>query len=98
MTASRNIIIAGAGIGGLTAALALAARGHRVSVFEQAARLEEAGAGIQLSPNATRILCALGIEDLLKSSLVVPEALVVRSGASGRARGSRSSTSPGSRP
>jgi salicylate hydroxylase len=84
VTASRNIVIAGAGIGGLTAALALAARGCRVSVFEQAARLEEAGAGIQLSPNATRILRALGIEDLLKSSLVVPEALVVRSGASGR--------------
>jgi salicylate hydroxylase len=84
VTASRNIIIAGAGIGGLTAALALAARGHRVSVFEQAARLEEAGAGIQLSPNATRILRALGIERLLQSSLVVPQALVVRSGASGR--------------
>lgn len=84
MTTSRNIVVAGAGIGGLTTALALAARGFRVSVFEQANRLEEAGAGIQLSPNATRILRGLGIEELLKPSVVVPEALVVRSGASGR--------------
>lgn len=84
MTASRNIAVAGAGIGGLTTALALAARGYRVSVFEQAARLEEAGAGIQLSPNATRILRELGVEALLKPSVVVPEALVVRSGATGR--------------
>ena len=84
MTTSRNIVVAGAGIGGLTAALALAARGFRVSVFEQSARLEEAGAGIQLSPNATRVLRDLGVADLLKPSAVVPEALVVRSGASGR--------------
>jgi salicylate hydroxylase len=81
---SRNIVIAGAGIGGLTSALALAERGYRVSVFEQAARLEEAGAGIQLSPNATRVLSELGVADLLKPSAVVPEALVVRSGATGR--------------
>ena len=84
MTSSRNIVIAGAGIGGLTAALALAARGFRVSVFEQAARLEAAGAGIQLSPNATRILRDLGVADLLKPSVVVPEALVVRSGVTGQ--------------
>jgi salicylate hydroxylase len=49
-----TIAIAGAGIGGLTAALALAARGFRVALFDKAARLEETGAGIQLSPNATR--------------------------------------------
>ena len=48
-----HVIIAGAGIGGLTAALALARIGFRVTVLEQAAQLEETGAGIQLSPNAT---------------------------------------------
>jgi salicylate hydroxylase len=85
VTASRNIVIAGAGIGGLTAALALAERGFRVSVFEQAPRLEAVGAGIQLSPNATRILRDLSVGDVLERSTVVPDALVVRSGASGRA-------------
>ena len=50
----RSIIVAGAGIGGLTAALALARNGFRVVVLEQAERLEETGAGIQLSPNAAR--------------------------------------------
>jgi salicylate hydroxylase len=83
VTTSRNIVVAGAGIGGLTAALALAARGFRVSVFEQAPRLEQVGAGIQLSPNATRILRDLGVEPHLRRAIVVPEALVVRSGASG---------------
>ena len=45
-----TVIIAGAGIGGLTAALALARYGFRVALLEQAPRLEETGAGIQLSP------------------------------------------------
>ena len=55
VVSSRTIIIAGAGIGGLTAALALARRGLRVRVLEQATRLEETGAGLRLSPNATRV-------------------------------------------
>ena len=49
MPASRTVVIAGAGIGGLTAGLALARKGFRVVVFESAERLEEVGAGIQLS-------------------------------------------------
>ena len=61
MARSRSIIIAGAGIGGLTAALAIARAGFRAVVLEQAPRLEEAGAGIQLSPNATRVLFDLGL-------------------------------------
>ncbi|MGB7078276.1 MAG: FAD-dependent oxidoreductase, partial [Xanthobacteraceae bacterium] len=56
MTGARSVIVAGAGIGGLTAALALARNGFRVVVLEQAERLAEVGAGIQLSPNATRLL------------------------------------------
>jgi salicylate hydroxylase len=84
MARSRTIIVAGAGIGGLTAALALIREGFRVVVIEQAAQLEEAGAGIQLSPNATAILRALGVADHLQSRAVAPEAIRVRSAASAR--------------
>ena len=77
MAASRNIIVAGAGIGGLTAALALSQRGFRVTVIEQAERLEETGAGIQLSPNATRVLFGLGLEPQLKAIAVAPRAVEI---------------------
>ena len=63
MAPSRTVLIAGAGIGGLTAALTVARRGFRVDLFDQAERLEEVGAGIQLSPNASRILIALGLRE-----------------------------------
>ena len=79
VAASRHVIIAGAGIGGLTAALALAQRGFRVTLAEQAAQLEETGAGIQLSPNASRVLIELGLEQRLKPRVVAPEAIEVRS-------------------
>jgi 2-polyprenyl-6-methoxyphenol hydroxylase-like FAD-dependent oxidoreductase len=76
---SRTVIIAGGGIGGLTAALALAVKGFRVVVLEQAERLEETGAGIQLSPNATRVLRALGLAERLAAVAVAPGAVAVRS-------------------
>jgi salicylate hydroxylase len=76
---SRPVLIAGAGIGGLTAALALAQRGFAVAVFDQAERLEEIGAGIQLSPNASRILIALGLGEQLQRHVVAPEELRVMS-------------------
>jgi salicylate hydroxylase len=75
---SRQVVIAGAGIAGLTAAIAFAERGYRVQVFEQASRLEAAGAGIQLSPNATRILRQLGVLDRLLPAAVRPEAVVLK--------------------
>jgi len=75
---SRTVVIAGAGIGGLTAALALAAHGFRIVILEQAARLEETGAGIQLSPNATRVLAALGLAKRLRAVAVAPEAVRIR--------------------
>ena len=78
------MIVAGAGIGGLTAALALARNGFRVVVLEQAARLEETGAGIQLSPNAARILIDLGLEGALRPHVIAPAALRVLNAASGR--------------
>ena len=81
---SRTIIIAGAGIGGLTAALALTRAGFRAVVLEQAERLEEAGAGIQLSPNATRVLFDLGLAERLRPLVVAPEAIRIVNSRSGR--------------
>lgn len=68
-----RIGIAGAGIGGLSAAIALSADGHQVVVYEQASRLSEIGAGIQLSPNATRVLAWLGLLDEVRRVAVEPE-------------------------
>jgi len=82
--AARTVVIAGAGIGGLAAALALAQRGFLVTLLEAAPRLEEVGAGLQLSPNAARVLVSLGIEARLTPHVVVPEHLAVRSARSGR--------------
>jgi salicylate hydroxylase len=83
VAASRTIFVAGAGIGGLTAALALAARGFRVVVLEKAERLEEVGAGLQLSPNASRILISLGLKERLAARAVVPEAISIMSARAG---------------
>ncbi|MBM3529856.1 MAG: FAD-binding protein [Alphaproteobacteria bacterium] len=84
MATSRNIIVAGAGIGGLTAALALARCGFRVTLIERAGQIEEAGAGIQLSPNATRVLISLGLADRLRRTAVTPQAVVVNTASGGR--------------
>jgi 2-polyprenyl-6-methoxyphenol hydroxylase-like FAD-dependent oxidoreductase len=80
---SRTIVVAGAGIGGLTAALALARRGFRVIVLEKAERLEETGAGLQLSPNASRVLIDLGLEPRLAGRAVTPDAISLMSAQSG---------------
>jgi salicylate hydroxylase len=77
VTATRTAVIAGAGIGGLTAALSLARVGLQVIILEQAERLEETGAGIQLSPNASRVLLDLGLGDQLRAAAVTPTALRV---------------------
>ncbi len=68
----------------MTAALALRRNGFRVIVLEQAQRLEEAGAGIQLSPNASRLLIELGLEERLRAAAVEPTALRVLNAATGR--------------
>jgi len=77
------VLIAGGGIGGLAAALALARRGIATRVVERRAAFEEEGAGIQIGPNGTRILKELGVADALQARAGVPEAICVRDGASG---------------
>jgi salicylate hydroxylase len=84
VASSRTVIIAGAGIGGLTAALAIARHGFDVTIFDQAQRLEEIGAGIQLSPNASRILIALGLGEQLRRHVVAPEELRVMNARTAR--------------
>jgi salicylate hydroxylase len=84
LASERHVIVAGAGIGGLTAALALTRCGFRTTLFEQAPRLEQAGAGIQLGPNASRVLLALGLGPRLRPVVMTPEAIRVMSGHSGR--------------
>ena len=84
MADSRTIVVAGAGIGGLTASLALAARGFRVVILERNERLEEAGAGLQLSPNASRILIDLGLEPLLAPHVIAPDSISIMTARTGK--------------
>jgi salicylate hydroxylase len=73
-----DILIVGAGIGGLTAAIRLVQRGHRVRVVEQAKVLGEVGAGIQMSANAVKVLQAVGVEPALEATGVKPKAFEFR--------------------
>jgi len=72
------ILIVGAGIGGLTAALALLQRGHDVEVYEQAEQLGELGAGVQISANGSRVLFALGLEAALREVWCEPAGKEIR--------------------
>jgi salicylate hydroxylase len=78
MRAHPRVLIAGAGIGGLTAALALLRAGCDVEVYEQATGLKEVGAGIQLSANGTRALYALGLGEELKERSCEAQAKEIR--------------------
>ena len=80
----RNILIAGGGIGGLTAAIALARRGINSTVLECSSFADQTGAGIQLGPNATRILKDLGVLDVIKPAAFKPDAMWLYDGLSGR--------------
>ncbi len=82
------ILIAGGGIGGLTTALALAHIGQPSILIEQRTRIDEVGAGIQLSPNASRILMELGLGPALAKVVAEPQRLKIRSGKSGKRLGS----------
>src|SRR5690606_31843272 len=72
---SEPILIAGGGIGGLAAALALAGNDRRVIVLEREARLEAVGAGLQLSPNAVHALRSFGIGSTSLTRAVRPDAI-----------------------
>jgi salicylate hydroxylase len=78
-----RILIAGGGIGGLAAAVALADVGHHVSIFEQADQFREVGAGVQLGPNGVRALAAIGLEGQTDRWAWRPDALTLRDGLDG---------------
>ena len=79
-----NITVAGAGIGGLTVATALARDGHRVRVAERAAEISEVGAGLQISPNGRAVLVALGLEQALDAVSVRADKVRLINGPNGR--------------
>ncbi|RBO84796.1 FAD-dependent monooxygenase [Marinomonas aquiplantarum] len=79
----KRAVIAGAGIGGLTAALALAKQGVEVVMCEQSSQLGEVGAGLQISPNASRVLIKLGLADALTSKVFEPAYASIRDYRSG---------------
>ncbi len=74
----EKVVIVGAGIGGLAAALALIQRGIDVDVYEQAPELRELGAGVQISANGTRVLHALGLKEALERVQVMPAGKAIR--------------------
>ncbi len=78
-----DVLVIGGGIGGLTTALAMQRHGHRVTVAEQAGRLSEIGAGLQLTPNAMKVIRALGLDARVMRDAFRPEAMEMRWGRSG---------------
>ena len=79
-----KVLIAGAGIGGLVAALAMVQQGIDVELFEQASELRELGAGVQLSANGTRVLIALGLEQEMQDIACEPSGKQIRLFSTGR--------------
>lgn len=73
-----KIAIVGGGIGGLTAALALSQSSHEITVFERSAGIREIGAGVQISPNASRLLHSLGLGQAYSKIAVYPQRVVFR--------------------
>ena len=80
----ERVLIAGGGIGGLAASIALGRRGIATEILERSHFTEETGAGIQLGPNATRALAALGVLDVIEPHAFRPEAISIYDGISGR--------------
>lgn len=85
MTGTRDnpVLIAGGGIGGLAAALALARRGIASHVLEKRQSFAEEGAGIQIGPNGMRVLAGFGVDLALRNAAAAPDALQVRDAVTG---------------
>ena len=81
---AQEVAIIGAGLGGLTAAAAMQARGFKVQVYEQAEELGEIGAGITIPPNATRVFKYFGLEQALENISNIPERTIVKHYATGK--------------
>ncbi|KAJ7057190.1 hypothetical protein C8F01DRAFT_1372472 [Mycena amicta] len=73
-----HFVIVGCGLGGLAAAHCLGRAGHRVTVFEGASKLEDVGAGIQISPNVSRLLIRWGLGHELRAAMVKPQSITFR--------------------
>jgi salicylate hydroxylase len=80
---SQPVLVAGGGIGGVAAALALVREGYRVQVFEQAPEIGEIGAGIQLGPNAFHAFDALGVGEKTRSRAVFTDYMVMHDAIDG---------------
>jgi len=74
-----DIIIVGCGLGGLAAAYSLGRAGHNITIIEGAPAIGEVGAGIQVSPNVSRVLISFGLADRLHAAAVEPLGIVFRS-------------------
>ncbi len=85
---AQDVLVAGGGIAGLAAALGARAAGWEVRLFEQAQEFSEVGAGLQLGPNATRVLRQWGVLDKLQPLAWQPQRLSVRDALDGRELGS----------
>jgi salicylate hydroxylase len=79
-----NVLIVGAGLGGLATAIALSRHGHNVTILESAPALGEVGAGIQIPPNSMRILLEWGLGSFLEGKAVEPDGMTFRRWQDGR--------------
>jgi salicylate hydroxylase len=87
LSPNMEIIVIGAGIGGLSAALSLALAGHHVTIFETASALAEIGAGVQLTPNATKYFWKWGLGPDILAKAALPTHFAVRGGLNGETLG-----------
>ncbi len=79
-----HVVVVGAGVAGMTAAIALGQKGVEVTVLEQAPALKEIGAGIQLAANGSLVLRKLGLEDAVAQKCVVPQSYEMRDISDGK--------------